>query len=167
MKAPTTQALRAKKTKSKKAQLNWTFGYFFFLGLTTLPFGVIALLDALHWVNLEKISSDGEFWIEIFGLTVALPLVLAMLAATIMGIWRTVELRHPALIVLSIVSIICGGGMIALVPYTPVWNGHPDVPVVDHTMAIAFGIYICANVLIPAWWFIVRRPRDKNSAVAQ
>ena len=62
------------------------------------------------------------------------------------------------------VPIVCGAGLIALIPYTPGWNGGPSVPMVDYGMGVAFGIYIAANLLIPAWWFINGRRRYRSKA---
>jgi hypothetical protein len=66
-----------------------------------------------------------------------------------------------------VISIACGGGMIVLLPKTPVWNGGPDFPIVDYGMGIAFGIYIIGNILIPAWWFTLGSRRYRTKAFAQ
>jgi hypothetical protein len=87
--------------------------------------------------------------------------------ASIFGIWQSVRFRHPALVVLSAISIACGGGLIVLLPNTPGWNGGPNLPIVDYGMGIAFGIYIVGNILIPAWWFIRGRQRYRTKALAQ
>jgi hypothetical protein len=43
-----------------------------------------------------------------------------------------------------------------------VWNG--GGPIVEYAIDIAFGIYIAANVLIPAWWFAMGRRRYRSKA---
>jgi hypothetical protein len=75
----------------------------------------------------------------LFGMALATPLAVGMVGASTFGIWQAVRFRHPALVVLSIVTIVCGGGLIALLPYTPGWNGGPDSPMVDYGMGVAFG----------------------------
>jgi hypothetical protein len=138
--------------KSNESLLNRAYGCFAFLGLATLPVGVGILLSVLHWMSFDE-GSNGGTLAMLFGMGLAAPLFLGILGATILGISETVRLRHPALVVLSVISIACGGGMIALLPKTPVWNGAPDMPIVDYAIGIASGIYIAGNVLIPAWWF--------------
>lgn len=152
--------------KSKESRLNRAYGCFAFLGMATLPVGVGILLSVLHWMNFDE-GSNGGTLVMLFGMGLAAPLTLGILAASIFGISQTVRLRHPALIVLSVISIVCWGGMIALLPKTPVWNGAPDVPIVDYAIGIAFGIYIAGNVLIPAWWFTLGRRRYRARAWAQ
>lgn len=140
-----------------------TVGCFAFLGLATLPVGVGALLYVLHWMNFDEGSTGGTLTL-LFGMALATPLAIGIFCASISGIWQTVRFRHPALIVLSTVSIVCGGGLIALLPYTPGWNGGPDSPIVDYGIAGAFGIYIAANLLIPAWWVINGRRQYRSEA---
>jgi hypothetical protein len=151
--------------KSEKSWLNRAFGCFAFLGLATLPVGVGVLLSLLHWMNFDE-GSNGGTLVMLFGMGLAAPLSVGILGASIFGISQTVRFRHPALVVLSVISIACGGGMIALLPKTPVWNGGPDLPIVDYGIGIAFGIYIAANLLIPAWWFINGRRRYRSTALA-
>ena len=38
----------------------------------------------------------------------------------------------------------------------PYWDS-PGGAVTGYLMALAFGLYIWANILIPAWWFIKGR----------
>jgi hypothetical protein len=139
--------------RSDESLLNRAYSCFAFLGLATLPVGVGALLYVLHWMNFDEGSTGGTLTM-LFGMGLATPLAIGMVCASIFGFWQTVRFRHPALVALSMVSIVCGGGLIALLPYTPGWNGGPDSPIVDYGMSVAFGIYIAANLLIPAWWFI-------------
>jgi hypothetical protein len=152
--------------KSEKSRLNRVFGCFAFLGLATLPVGVGILLSVLHWMSFDE-GTNGGTLAMLFGMGLAAPLSLGILGASIFGILQTVRLRHPALVVLSAISIACGGGMIALLPKTPVWNGGPDFPMVDYGIGIAFGIYVVANILIPAWWFTRGRRNYRSNALAK
>ena len=140
------------------SRLNRAFGCFAFLGLATLPVGVGILLSVLHWMNFDE-GSNGGTLVMLFGMGLAAPLSVGMLGASIYGIQQTVRFRHTALVALSAISIACGVGMLGLLPYTPVWNGGPDFPIVDYAIGIAFGIYVTANLLIPAWWFTKGRRR--------
>jgi hypothetical protein len=149
--------------RSDESLLNRAYCCFAFLGLATLPVGVGALLYVLHWMNFDEGSTGGTLTM-LFGMALATPLAIGMVGASIFGIWQTVRFRHPALVVLSMVSVVCGGGLIALLPYTPGWNGGPGLPIVDYGMGVAFGIYIAANLLIPAWWFINGRRRYRSKA---
>ena len=151
--------------KSDESRLNRAYGCFAFLGLATLPVGVGVLLSMLHWMNFDE-GSNGGTLVMLFGMALAAPLSVGILGASIFGISQTVRFRHPALVVLSLISIACGGGMIVLLPKTPVWNGAPDVPIVDYGIGIAFGIYIAANILIPAWWFTKGRQRYRSKTLA-
>ena len=151
--------------RSDESRLSRAYGCFAFLGLATLPVGVGALLYVLHWMNFDEGSTGGTLTM-LFGMALAVPLAIGMVGASIFAIWQTVRFRHPALVVLSMVSIICGGGLIAVLPYTPGWNGGPNLPIVDYGMGAAFGIYIAANLLIPTWWFINGRRRYRSKALA-
>ena len=150
--------------RTDESLLNRAYGCFAFLGLATLPVGVGILLYVLHWMNFDEGSTGGSLTM-LFGMGLATPLAMGMLCATIYGIQQTVRFRHPALVVLSAISIVCGGGLIVLLPNTPGWNGGPDSPVVDYGLGLVFGIYIIANLLIPARWFISGR-RHYRSNVA-
>jgi hypothetical protein len=149
--------------KSELPRLNRAYACFAFLGLATLPVGVGALLSVLRWMNFDEGSTGGSLAM-LFGMALATPLFLGMLAASIFGIWQTMRFRHPALIVLSVISVACSGGLIILLPNTPGWKGGSDSPMVDYGMGIAFGIYIAANLLIPAWWFTQGRRRYRSAA---
>jgi hypothetical protein len=146
--------------KSDESRLNRAYGCFAFLGLATLPVGVGMLLSVLHWMNFDEGSTGGSLAM-LFGMGLAPPLFLGMMAASIYGISQTLHFRHPALIILSVISI-AGGGLIVLLLNTPAFNGGQDLPMVDYGMGIAFGIYIAANLLIPAWWFTKGRRRYRN-----
>jgi hypothetical protein len=152
--------------KSNESQLNRAYGSFAFLGLATLPVGVGIVLSLLSWMSFDE-GTNGGTLVMLFGMVLATPLSVGILGASIFGICQTVRLRHPALVVLSVISIVCGGGMIVLLPYTPVWKGGPDTPIVDHAIGIAFGIYVIGNILIPAWWFIRGRRRYRTKALAR
>ena len=152
--------------KSDESRLNRAYGCFAFLGLATLPVGVGVLLSLLHWMSFDE-GTNGGTLVMLFGMGLAAPLSLGILCASIFGISQTVRFRHPALVVLSVISIACGGGMIVLLPHTPVWHGGPDLLIVDYGMGFAFGIYIAGNLLIPAWWFTRARRRYRTKALAQ
>ena len=92
---------------------------------------------------------------------------IAAVIALVFGIMQTVRFQHWPLIVLSLVAIICGGGLIVALPYTPGWNGGPDSPMVDYGMGVTFGIFILVNILIPAWWFTKGKLRYRSQAFAQ
>lgn len=87
-----------------------------------------------------------------FTLIFGLPTFAAMIGATVYGIARAVQFRHPAMVILSVISMVCGGGVIALLTVLS-----------DRESPYAFGafggVYIAGNVLIPAWWFAVGRRR--------
>jgi hypothetical protein len=152
--------------KSDESRLNRAYGCFAFLGLATLPVGVGVLLSILGWMNFDEGTAGGSMAM-FFGMALAPPLSLAMMGASIFGVWQTVRFRHPGLVVLSAVSVVCGAGLILLMSYTPPWNGGTDRPALDYGMGIAFGIYIAANLFIPAWWFIIGRQRYRSKAFAQ
>jgi hypothetical protein len=153
-------------TKSDASLLNRAYGCFAFLGLATLPIGIGILLSALHWTSFDE-GTNGGTLVMLFGMGLATPLFVGILYATTFGIRQTLRFRHPGLVVLSVISIACGGGMIALLPYTPVWKGGPDFPVVDDGIGLAFVIYIAGNVLIPVWWFTRGRRSYRAKAPVQ
>src|SRR6267378_6185062 len=140
------------------ARLNRAYGCFAFLGLVTLPFGIAALLDEFHLINFDAIVG-----VRLEGWTIFLG-IPGILCTTIYGIWQTVRFRHPALVVLSVVSIVCWGGTMIYMPYSDL-PGHPTLDsVMGYVLGIAFGIYITANIFIPAWWFIKGRRRYRSKA---
>ena len=152
--------------KSDESRLNRAYACFAFLGLATLPVGLGALLSALHWMSFDEGTNGGTVSM-LFGMALAVPLSIGMMFATVYGIQQTVRFRHRALVVLSIITVVCGGGLIALLPHMPGWNGGPDVPIVDYGMGAAFGIYILGNISIPAWWFAKGKRLYKSKALAQ
>ncbi len=135
------------------ARLNRAYRCFAFLGLVTLPFGIAALLDEFHLINFDAIVG-----VRLEGWTIFLG-IPGMLCATIYGIRQTVRFRHPALVVLSVVSIIFWGGTMIYFRYFDYVTGY--------VLGIAFGIYITANIFIPAWWFAVGRWRNKDERLLQ
>jgi hypothetical protein len=141
------------------ARLNRAYGCFGFLGVASLPFGIAALLDEFHLINFDAIVG-----VRLEGWTIFLG-IPGMLCATIYGIRQTVRFRHPALVVLSVVSIICWGGTMIYMPYSDL---HPTLDyVMGYVLGIAFGIYITANIFIPAWWFTMGRRRYRSKELAQ
>lgn len=145
------------REKSDKSQLNRAYGCFAFLGLVTLPFGIAALLAEVGLVNFDKgFAEELAGWALYLGLILGIPLFAGMLVASVYGIARTVQFRHPPMVILSLISIVCGGGFPALL--LSMGNG-PDSPILDYLIAIVFGTYTAANVLIPAWWFSIGRRR--------
>jgi len=132
------------------ARLNRAYRCFAFLGLVTLPFGIAALLDEFHLINFDAIVG-----VRLEGWTIFLG-IPGMLCATIYGIRQTVGFRHPALVVLSVVSIIFWGGTMIYFRYFDYVTGY--------VLGIAFGIYITANIFIPAWWFTMGRQRYRSKA---
>jgi hypothetical protein len=151
--------------KSDESRLNRAYACFAFLGLATLPIGVGGLLSVLHWMNFDE-GSTGFQLVMLYGMGLAPLLSIGVVGASIFGIWQTVRFRHPPLIVLSVVSIVCGGGPIAVLTYTE-GNGGGDLPMVEYGMGLAFGIYILANIFIPAWWFSKGKQRYRSKAFAQ
>ncbi|MGC2194936.1 MAG: hypothetical protein WA628_09685 [Terriglobales bacterium] len=136
--------------RSEESLLNRAYGCFAFLGLATLPVGVGILFYVLHWMNFDEGSTGGTLTM-LFGMGLAAPLAMGMLGATIYGIQQTVRFRHPALVVLSVISIVCGGGLIVLLPHTPGWNGGPDSPIVDYGMGVVFFEKSSARALLTAF----------------
>jgi hypothetical protein len=102
-------------------------------------------------------------WGLLFEIFLAIPLFVVMLIVSVCGIVRTVRLRHTALVVLSAIAIVCGGGCVTL-ELTLRGGGGGSLGVVA---GIAAGIFLAANVLIPAWWFISGRRDYKSEALAQ
>ena len=149
--------------QSDEFRLNRAYRCFAFLGIVMLPFPLLDLLTQFEAANgiVERWSGLAE----LVGMILALPIFVGMLCATIYGIRQTVRFRHPALVVLSMVSIVCGIGLIVLLPYTPGWNGGPDLAIVDYGMGVAFGIFIAANLIIPAWCRGVRGPPSASSVL--
>lgn len=147
--------------------LNRAFRCFAFVGLATLPVGIGGLLAAFRWMSFDEGTNGGTLSM-LFGMILAGPLALCILAATAYGLRQTVRLRHRALIVLSAITVVCGGGLIILLPYTPGWEGRPDspnIPIVDYSMITAFAIFLVANISIPAWWFTKGRRLHRKSAL--
>ena len=145
--------------RSDASLLNRAYGCFAFLAI--VPF-LLALLDVLS--NFETAKGIVERWsglAELVGMLLAFPALAGMLYATIYGIRQTVRFRQPPLVFLSAVSIICGGGFLLSIPY---WDS-PRNAVREYLMALGFGFYLGANILIPAWWFIKGRRRYKSKAV--
>ncbi len=110
------------------ARLNRAYRCFAFLGLVTLPFGIAALLDEFHLINFDAIVG-----VRLEGWTIFLG-IPGMLCATIYGIRQTVGFRHPALVVLSVVSIIFWGGTMIYFRYFDYVTGYVRV-VVHHGQA--------------------------------
>lgn len=144
--------------KSDESQLNRAYGCFAFLGLATLPVGVGILLSVLHWMNFDEGSTAGG-WAMYLGILLGPPLSAAIVGASIYGIRQTVRFRHRALIVLSVITIACSGGLTVLMLYEG-----PDLPIVDYGIGITFAIYITANIFLPAWWFAKGRQRYRSSS---
>jgi len=136
--------------RSDASLLNRAYGCFAFLGIVTLPFPLLDLLS--KFVGDRNFESWGLL-AELAGMLLAFPVLAGVLYATIYGIRQTVRFRHRPLVFLSAVSIICGGGFLLSIPY---WDS-PRNAVRDYLMALGFGLYMAANILIPAWWFIKGR----------
>ena len=151
--------------KSDDAPLDRAYGCFGFLGLVTLPFGIAALLSQFGLMSFDE-GSHGYGWTLVGGMLLGPLLLVGMLVASVSGIVLTVKFwRHSALVVLSVVSIICGGGLLIVIAIE--WDVSPGSSTLTHAMDIAGGLYIAANVFIPAWWFIKGRRRYKSKAFAQ
>ena len=148
--------------QSDEYRLNRAYRCFAFLGIVMFPLVIMDLLS-----QFEAANGIVERWgvlAELVGMILALPIFAGMLYATIYGIRQTVRFRHRPLVFLSAVSIICGGGFMLSIPY---WDS-PRSPVLDHVTnylrGLGFGLYIAANVLIPAWWFIKGRGHYRSKA---
>jgi hypothetical protein len=141
--------LKAVTEKSDDALLNRAYGCFGFLGLASLAFGLSVLLS-------ESTSLGGGLTV-LFGMLLPLALMLGMFAVSVCGIILTVKFRrHSALVLLSVVSIVCGGGGIFYISHSVL----PDLPHdLEYAPTIGVAIYIAANVLIPTWWFAMGRRR--------
>jgi hypothetical protein len=147
-------------------RLSRAYRCFGFLGLVTLPFGLAGLLSEFGLMNFDEGSGGvGETlsrWAFLVGMLLGLPICAGMLYCTIYGIRQTVRFRHPALVALSAVSIVCGGGTMIYVTMSDV----PGHPFLEYVCDIGGGTYIAANLLIPAWWFVIGR-RNRSTAFAQ
>lgn len=150
--------------RSDESRLNRAYCGFGFLGLEFLLVGAGYILSATHWFNF-----DWGIWPEVFGVSVVGPLFVVggTVWALINGIGETVRFRHPALVVLSAILITFVAVLIVLLPYASGWSDAPGLPIVDHVLSVAFGIYIAANILIPAWWFTRGRRRYRAKSLAQ
>jgi hypothetical protein len=101
---------------SNELLLNRAYRCFAFLGLATLPFGLAALLQAFGLMDFNfVVGTDarglGQRLTQlalVVSLVFGLPIFAGMLYATIYGIRQTVRFPHTALVVLSLVSIVCG-----------------------------------------------------------
>ena len=147
--------------QSDEFRLNRAYRCCAFLGIVTLPFPLLDLLT-----RLEAANGIVERWgglAELVGMILALPIFAGMLYATIYGIRQTVRFQHRPLVFLSAVSIICGGGFMLSIPY---WDS-PSSAVTNYLLSLGFGLYIAANILIPAWWFIKGRKHYRSKAVLQ
>jgi hypothetical protein len=153
---------------SNEFLLNRAYRCFAFLGLLILPLGFAALQQAFG-IDFDK---DSGFFSRGVGQTLfrlgyfvslflSVPIFAGMLYATIYGIRQTVRFRHPALVALSVVSIVFWGGTMI---YIPMYSDVPGHPYLEYAWDIAFGVYIAANLLIPAWWFTKGRRRYRSKA---
>ena len=150
------------------ARLNRAYRCFAFLGLVTLPFGLAALLQAFGLMDFNFVVGTDARGVGqrlsqlalVVSLVLGGPIVLGMLGATVYGIRQTVRFRHTALVVLSLVSIVCGSGLMILLAIL----GNGGGPIVEYAIDIAFGSYITANVFVPAWWFAMGRRRYRSKA---
>ncbi|SRR6266403_3850314 len=157
--------LKAVTEKSDDALLDRAYGCFGFLGLVTMSFGIAALLSHFGLMNFDE-GSNGFGWTLVGGMLLGPPLLVGMLVASVWGIVLTVKFwRHSALVVLSVVSIVCGGGLLTVIAIE--WDVYPGSSTLTPAMDIAGGLYIAANVFIPAWWFIKGRRRNRSEALAQ
>ncbi len=140
--------------QSDEFRLNRAYRCFAFLGIVTLPFPLLDLRTQFKAAN--GIVERWGVLAELVVMILALPTFAGMLYATIYGIRQTVRFRHRPLVFLSAVSIICGGGFLLSIPY---WDsfGHDPHHVTDYLLGFGFSLYVAANVLIPAWWFIKGR----------
>jgi len=140
--------------QSDEFRLNRAYRCFAFLGIITFPAQFEAVNDILeHWGVLAELAV----------MVVALPVLSGMVYATYYGIRQKVRFRHRPLVFLSAVSIICGGGIMLSIPY---WDssGHAGPHVTDYLPFVGFELYIWANILIPAWWFIRGRRHYRSKA---
>jgi hypothetical protein len=146
------------------ARLNRAYNCFAFVGLATLPFGIGALLYEFGLMNFDERAHGLGWTLSGWAMILGPPIVVGMLGASVYGIRQTVRFRHTGLVVLSVVSIICWGGTMIYMPYSDL----PDHPTLDSVMGyvlgIGLGLYIAANLLIPAWWFAMGRRRYVNKA---
>ncbi len=149
--------LKAVTEKSDDALLDRAYGCFGFLGLASLAFGLSVLLS-------ESSGLAGGLTV-LFGMLLPLALMLGMFAASVCGIVLTVKFRrHPALVVLSVVSIVCVGGAMVYMSHSVI----PELPhYLEYAPTIGVAIYVAANVLLPAWWFAMGRRRYRSNALAQ
>jgi hypothetical protein len=147
--------------QSDEFRLNRAYRCFAFLGIVTLPFPLLDLLTQFKAAN--GIVERWGVLAELVVMILALPTFAGMLYATIYGIRQTVRFRHRPLVFLSAVSIICGGGFLLSIPY---WDS-PNGAVTGYLMALGFGLYIAANNLIPAWWFIKGRGHYRRKVALQ
>ncbi|HWY22787.1 MAG TPA: hypothetical protein VNX26_16285 [Candidatus Acidoferrum sp.] len=158
--------------ESDEFLVNRAYRCFAFLGLITLPLGLAALLQVFGLMNFDMgtIGKDsggvGQTLSGVallVGMLLGLPVVAGMLYVTIYGIRQTVRFRHPPLVALSLISIVCGGGL--LIVMANEWDVDHGGSALTRAMDIAGGLYVGANVLIPAWWFIKGRRHYRSKAV--
>jgi hypothetical protein len=156
--------LKAVTEKSDDALLDRAYGCFGFLGVASLPFGIAALLSHFGLMNFDE-GSNGFTWTLVFGMLLGPLLLVGILVASVWGVVLTVKFwRHSALVVLTVVSIVCGGGGIIYISHSDA----PNLPhYLDNAVAIGAAIYVAANVLLPAWWFAIGRRRYRSKALAQ
>src|SRR2546422_2965826 len=117
--------LTAVAEKSEDALLDRAYGCFGFLGLVTMSFGIAALLSQFGLVNFDE-GSHGFGWTLVGPMLLGPLLLVGMLFASVCGIVLTVKFwRHSALVVLSVVSIVCVGGAM-------IYISHSDAPNLPH-----------------------------------
>ncbi|HWY22788.1 MAG TPA: hypothetical protein VNX26_16290 [Candidatus Acidoferrum sp.] len=155
MKFPKGQQMKVPE-KSDESLLNRAYGCFAFVGLAALPYGLAGLLSELGLMNFHIGSGGAEENLTVVGIVLGVPIFVGILTASVWGIRETVRFRHPALVVLSTISIVCGYGSLALLTTR---NGDRGHPLLDSVTDIGVGIYIAVNILIPAWWFAMGRRR--------
>lgn len=147
--------------KSDESLLDRAYGCFGFLGLASLPFAIGALLSQFGLMNFDE-GSNGFMLMVVFGMFLGPLLLVGMLVASVSGIALTVKFwQHSALVVLSVISIVCGGGGIVI--FVSYWDVPSFPHYLDNVLAIGAAIYIAANILIPAWWFTKGRRRYRNT----
>ena len=144
--------------QSDEFRLNRAYQCFAFLGIVTIPFPLLDLLTQFKAAN--GIVERWGVLAELVVMILALPIFAGMVYATIYGIRQAVRFRHRPLVFLSAASIICGGGFMLSIPY---WDS-PGHAVTGYLMSLGFGLYMGANILIPAWWFIKGRRHYRSEA---
>jgi hypothetical protein len=129
------------ETKDLRVKLDFAYSCFAFLGLALMAINSIQFAD----------KGNQEGWGMLLGLWLVLPMVFALLAASVLTV---IARRHAPLVVLCITTFLYLGIAIA-------------AGLSDRTLDALTWTYGAIVTLAPVWWFTVGRWRNNNKPLLQ